>query len=147
MKDKNGMEIKTGMVVRVTGGYYKCDNGLYLVEYSAGDAGWSGDCHSLSKVTKADKISTGARGTRSWPQSPSVINRAERHDINAYNAEHAEIEIASIADMTDIREHFRRRAEEQAEMADWYEKEGGTPEEVEEYMVVSRFYGGIAEAI
>ena len=41
MLDKNGIEIKTGDVVEITGAYFKNDNGLYFVERSAGDPGLS----------------------------------------------------------------------------------------------------------
>lgn len=32
MFDKNGVEIRTGQVVKVTGAFFKNDNGLYFVE-------------------------------------------------------------------------------------------------------------------
>ena len=35
MLDKNGMEIKTGMVVEIKDAFFKNDNGLYFVEHSA----------------------------------------------------------------------------------------------------------------
>lgn len=40
MFDKNGKEIKTGMAVRVSGAYFKKDNGLYFVDRSLGEASW-----------------------------------------------------------------------------------------------------------
>ena len=55
MLDKNGIEIKTGDVVEITGAYFKNDNGFYYVEHSAGDPGWSGRDHSLRKISKRGK--------------------------------------------------------------------------------------------
>lgn len=37
MLDKNGVEICTGQVVKVTGAFFKNDNGLYFVDNSPGD--------------------------------------------------------------------------------------------------------------
>ena len=36
MLDKNGMEIKTGMVVEIKDAFFKNDNGLYFVETPKG---------------------------------------------------------------------------------------------------------------
>ena len=55
MLDKNGIEIKTGDIVEITGAYFKNDNGLYYVEHSAGDPDWSGSDHSLRKISKRGK--------------------------------------------------------------------------------------------
>lgn len=57
MLDKNGMEIKTGMVVEIKDAFFKNDNGLYFVEHSAGDPDWCGSDHSLRKISKRGKIS------------------------------------------------------------------------------------------
>ena len=61
MKDKNGIEIKTGMIVKISGAYFKNDNGLYYVDNSPGDPSWSGRDYSLHKISKAGKISTAKR--------------------------------------------------------------------------------------
>ena len=37
MVDKNGVEMKTGDIVRVSGAYFKNDNGLWFIERSPGD--------------------------------------------------------------------------------------------------------------
>lgn len=42
MLDKNGVEIKTGDIVEISGAYFKNDNGLYFVTHSPGDPTWSG---------------------------------------------------------------------------------------------------------
>lgn len=40
--DKNGKEIKTGDIVKIEGGYFKADNGLFRVEHAPGDPNWLG---------------------------------------------------------------------------------------------------------
>ena len=57
MLDKNGKEIKTGDVVRISGAYFKNDNAIFFVTHSPGDITWSGKYHSLHKISKAGKIS------------------------------------------------------------------------------------------
>lgn len=42
MVDKNGVEMKTGDIVRVSGAYFKNDNGLWFIERSPGDPSWCG---------------------------------------------------------------------------------------------------------
>ena len=56
MLDMNNVEIKTGDVVEISGAYFKNHNGLYFVEHSAGDPGWSGSDHSLRKISKTGKL-------------------------------------------------------------------------------------------
>ena len=58
MTDKNGKEIVTGDIVRITGAYFKTDNSLYFVERSPGDLNWNGDIYSLRKIGKKGKVRT-----------------------------------------------------------------------------------------
>ena len=67
MLDKNGMEIKTGMVVEIKDAFFKNDNGLYFVEHSAGDPDWCGSDHSLRKISKRGKISQAKHNLCFWP--------------------------------------------------------------------------------
>ena len=46
MLDKNGVEIRTGCIVEITGAYFKNDNGLWFVEHSPGDPSWCGSDRS-----------------------------------------------------------------------------------------------------
>ena len=39
MLDKNGVELQAGMVVEITGAYFKNDNGFWFVENAPGDPG------------------------------------------------------------------------------------------------------------
>ena len=50
MKDKNSKEIKTGMIVKISGAYFENDNGLYFVENSPGDPSWCGSDHCLKRI-------------------------------------------------------------------------------------------------
>lgn len=111
MLDKNGIEIKTGDVAEITGAYFKGDNGLYYVDRSAGDAGWSGSYHSLHKITKAGKISAASGASRSWPLSIYTSDYAKRIEGKAWNKEHATIEVKAGINQKYIAEYFKQAAE------------------------------------
>ena len=110
MLDKNGIEIKTGDVVEITGAYFKNDNGLYFVEHSAGDPGWCGKDHCLRKISKTGKISTAKYNLCFWPISIATNSWMKRAEAKQWNAEHAEITIRTDIDRTRIAEHFREEA-------------------------------------
>ena len=110
MKDRNGIEIRTGDVVRVSRAYFKCDNGLWFVECSPGDISWCGSYHSLHKISKSGKISTANRSVSSWPLMSYVSDRMKSALANEWNKANAEIEIVHGIDRTEITAHFRELA-------------------------------------
>ena len=67
MLDKNGIEIKTGDVVRITGAYFKTDNALYFVEHSDGDLDWCGKDHCLLKIKRNGELSKAKNAVCFWP--------------------------------------------------------------------------------
>ena len=126
MKDKNGVEIKTGMIVKISGAYFKSDNGLYFVEYSPNDPSWCGKDHSLHKISKSGKISKAKNHICFWPISVFVSDRAKYAAAKAWNAEHAEIEVVKIGNMEEVKAHFSENAESlkkaiEREVWDWGE--------------------------
>ena len=111
MTDKNGIEIKTGMIVEISGAYFKNDNGLYYVEHSPGDPGWCGKDHCLKKISKAGKISKAKYSLCFWPIMVTV-NGPKYYDAKAWNAEHATIEVKpALANMAEVAGYFREKAE------------------------------------
>lgn len=42
MFDNNGVELRAGCVVEITGAYFKNDNGFWFVEKAPGDPSWIG---------------------------------------------------------------------------------------------------------
>ena len=63
MVDKNGVEMKTGDVVLISGAFFKNDNGLWFIERSPGDPSWCGSSYSLTKLKRNGQPST-ASGMR-----------------------------------------------------------------------------------
>ncbi len=112
MLDKNGVEIKTGQIVEITGAYFKNDNGLYFVTRSPGDPGWCGSDHSLTKISKAGKISKAKYNLCFWPIVSVVSDRWKTAEANAWNKEHAQIEVKTIKNMAEVAAYFQAKADE-----------------------------------
>ena len=102
MTDKNGKEIKTGDIVKIEGGYFKADNGTFLVKYSPGDPSWLGNDYSLKKCNKKGKESTAKYATAFWPLMITVNNYETRIKARQHNAEHATIEIIGSVKVYDL---------------------------------------------
>ena len=126
MKDKNGIEIKTGHVVKVTGAYFKNDNGLYYVTHSAGDPSWYGNDYSLKKICRNGKISAAKYSLAFWPLKAFTNDRWKRAAADKWNKEQAEIEVVKIKNMSEIVTAFRKEAEDASEAAKYYGYHWGT---------------------
>ena len=77
MLDKNGVELQAGMVVEITGAYFKNDNGFWFVENAPGDPSWCGSDCCLKKISKAGKISVAKRNICFWPIGVFVSDRCK----------------------------------------------------------------------
>ena len=93
MTDKNGKEIKHGNIVKIEGGYFKADNGLFVVEHAPGDENWLGNDYCLKCIKKDGTKSTGKYTISFWPLIVTVNNRQKRMEAKAHNAKFATIEI------------------------------------------------------
>lgn len=112
MLDKNGIEIKTGDVVRITGAYFKTDNALYFVEHSDGDPDRCGKDHCLLKIKRNGELSKAKNAVCFW-QIMVTVNGYEKYTTaKLWNKEHAQIEIVEGIDKTHIAEYFRDRAQQ-----------------------------------
>lgn len=110
MLDKNGVKIRTGRIVSISGAYFKNDNGLYYVENSPGDPSWCGSDHSLKKISKAGKISTAKHNICFWPIGIFINDRSKAAEARAWNKAHAEIEVVTIPNMAEVAAHFEALA-------------------------------------
>ena len=91
--DKNGKEIKTGHIVKIEGGFFKADNGTFLVKHAPGDPSWSGSDYSLHKCSKKGVESEAKYSTAFWPLMVTVNSREKYYAAKQHNKEHATIEI------------------------------------------------------
>lgn len=112
MLDKNGMEIKTGMVVEIKDAFFKNDNGFYFVEHSAGDPDWCGSDHSLRKISKRGKISQAKHNLCFWPIGIFISDRFKAAEARTWNKEHVTIEIRTEIDRSEVAAYFNQMAED-----------------------------------
>ena len=111
MQDKNGIEIQTGMIVEITGAFFKNDNGLYFVQASPGDPSWCGSDHCLKRISKAGKISKAKYSTCFWPIGIFVSDRVKAAEAHQWNKDHAEIEVKSVKDLSEVIAYFQEKAD------------------------------------
>lgn len=111
MLDKNGIEIKTGDIVKIEGAFFKNDNGIYFVDRSPKDPSWSGNAYSLKKISKTGRISKSKYSICFWPISVFVNDRFKRKEALEYNSQNATIEIIHIKNMDEVKNHFQELIE------------------------------------
>ncbi len=113
MKDKNGIEMRTGHIVEITGGFFKVDNGRFVVVHSPGDADWLGSDYSLRKVSKKDEISLAKYSIAFWPLSACTSDHFKNIEADAHNEKNAQIEVvgemANVAIMDKIADCERQK--------------------------------------
>ena len=100
--DKNGRQIKTGDIVRIEGGYFKSDNGLFVVKNSPGDPSWGGSDYSLIKCNKKGEESEAKYAVSFWPLMVTTNIYEKRIAARAHNKEHATIEVVGSVKVYDV---------------------------------------------
>ena len=93
MLDKNGIELKTGQIVKVEGGYFKNNNGTFVIRYSPLDPSWNGNYYSLKKCNKEGKESEAKYNLSSWPLASYVNSRDKAIAAKEHNKVNATIEV------------------------------------------------------
>lgn len=111
MLDKNGIEIRTGDIVEITGAYFERDNGYYFVACAPGDAFWQGSDYSLTRISKRGKISKAKYNLIFWPIVTFVNDRVKRAEARQWNEQHAQIEVKTGVDLSEVIVYFQKRAE------------------------------------
>lgn len=112
MKDKNGIELRTGQIVEITGGFFKADNGRFVIVSAPGDQRGaikngvtlevSEYFYSLRRVSQKNEFSLAKHYTYgSWPLVCVVSGYAKQKEVDAYNDTHAQIEV--VGEMADVK--------------------------------------------
>ena len=127
MTDKNGIEIITGMTVRIENAYCKSDNGLYFVHRSPGDPTWCGHDYSLIKICKNGKPSKGKYNIAFWPLTHFMSDRRKAAEAKAWDKENATIDVVTGIDMQYIiealqEEHDTLAKQTERQAWDWGEE-------------------------
>lgn len=147
MFDKNGVDIKVGDVVRITGGYFKSDNGYWFVSHAPGDPSWLGSDISLHKISASGKISKAKYSTAFWPLSVTTNSWEKRAAAKAWNAEHAEIEVVNSVDRKEVADHFAAKARNERGVAEEFRRRGRCQSEIDHAMNRADFAAAVADRI
>lgn len=113
MTDRNGKQLMTGMTVKITGAYFKKDNGTYFITDAAGDVTWEGRELALMKVSKAGKISRTRYNLGFWPLCSFINDRIKAKEARAHNEEFAAIEAVEVKSNAEIVAYFKDLAEKE----------------------------------
>lgn len=95
LKDISGIEIKTGQIVEIKGGFFKSDNGLFKVITSPGDKGWSGSDYWVRRVNKSGTFSKDKGSGQFWPLMITVSSREKSLEAREHNKKNATITVLS----------------------------------------------------
>ena len=148
MLDMNGIEIRTGQIVEISGAFFQNDNGYYFVECAPGDPDWCGKYYSLKKVTKKGKISTAKRNLCSWPIGIYVSDPWKRMSAKEWNEKNAKIEVKNGISRSEVKAHFAEEAEaleEQIRRMSW--TWGSEHPEVMRIKEIQKHYKTVADSI
>lgn len=148
MLDKNGVEIRTGCIVEITGAYFKNDNGLYFVQRSPGDPSWCGQDYSLKKISKAGKISKAKYSLCFWPIAVFVSDRCKAAEADHWNKANAKIEVKEIKNMGEVAAHFQAEADGLNDNIRWTVYNFGEDhQEVAQLKALQAHYEAVAKSV
>ena len=89
--------MKKGDIVKIEGGYFKADNGLFRIVHAPGDPDWCGHDWCLHRINKNGTASASKHKTAFWPLMVTVSSYEKRIQAKAHNAKHAKIEVIKSA--------------------------------------------------
>lgn len=149
MLDKNGVEIKTGMVVKIDGAYFKNDNGVYLVTNSPKDPQWVGHYYSLRRINKrTGALSVAKNNIGSWPIGCFSNSYDTRQKCNAWNSENATIEVIGGIPLREAVDYFEVAASRCASnAADIVGKYGCMTPEASDFDRMCVFFTGVSNSL
>lgn len=94
MMDKNGIELKVGQIVKIEGGFFKADNGLFRIANAPENENWGGLDYCLKKVNAKDySDSTSKYSTAFFPLMVTVNSREKRIEAREHNKANVTIEV------------------------------------------------------
>lgn len=90
--------MKTGDIVEVQGGYFKSDNGLFIIVHSPGDINWYGNDWCLKRLNKNLTPSKSKYKMAFFPLSVTISDRVKAEQAKEHNAKYATIRVIKQGD-------------------------------------------------
>ena len=141
MKDKNGIELKAGDIVKIEGGFFKSDNGLWVVTQDGTNPGYArkDDEVTLHKISKSGKLKA-SKGTGFYPIMVTTNSWIKRKEAKAWNAAHATIEKVEGINNQEVVALFEKALKDNRESLSYYEKCGYCEKFLEPYRGQANYY-------
>lgn len=147
MLDKNGIEMKTGDAVKVSGAYFKIDNGLYFIDHTPGDPSWCGRSYGMKGINKNGTMSK-TRSCAFWPLESFLSDRHKSAYADKYNKENAKIEIVHNIPVESMIKHFAEEKESAEDRRDFAAYNWGEDhDEVKKFQEIADHYQTIIERL
>lgn len=147
-KDKNGKEMRTGDIVKISGAYTKRHNGYFVIEHTPGDVSWLGEDYSLQRLKKNGEYSSGSYTTQFWPLSYFSNNRTHNTLAREHDSKNATIEIVENINTEFIIAHFEKESENGFESAKtWAWRFGEDSEVTKKEIARAEHYKKVVEYI
>lgn len=139
---------KTGDIVEISGAFFKCDNGLFLVNKSYENPHYNCEKgeYAFLKISKNGKINK--KSCTLFPLRAFVNDAKKRVEANAWNKENVKIKLASVSDMSEVIAYFQEEADNAAARAkniawDW----GEDSSVVKMEKSAAEFYQGVVDRL
>lgn len=123
LKDVNGVEMRTGDIVEITGGYYKSDNGMFLITVSPKDTGWNGSYYGMERINKNGSISKAKYNNGSWPIQIYTNSRFKYFEAKNHNEQHAKIKVIKGIKKDGAIKRFNESLDELQGLHDYYKEQ------------------------
>lgn len=141
-------EFKTGDIVEISGAFFKCDNGLFLVNKSYENPHYNCEKgeYAFLKISKNGKINK--KSCTLFPLRAFVNDAKKRVAANAWNKENVKIKLASVSDKSEVIAHFQEEADNAAASAKNYAWDWGEDSAVVKMeKAAAEFYQGVVDRL
>ena len=102
MKDVNGIELKVGDIVKISNGFFKCDNGLYFIENENEGVLW------LHEINETGKVCITPYSQKTYPLESHVMNYEKRKLSYEWNIRKAVIRKVTDIETKYVVDYFRK---------------------------------------
>jgi hypothetical protein len=101
-QDKNGIDLRTGQIVKIEGGFFKRDNGLFVIKHSPNDPQWGGNDYCIYKCNKKGIESKSKYATAFYPLMVTVNSREQYLLAKEHNKINVTIEVVGEVNVREV---------------------------------------------
>ena len=107
--DKNGIELRVGHVVRIEGGFFKNNNGIFRISHAPFNPDWNGTDYCMKKINKRDYSDSKSKySINFYPLSTMVNDREKNRIAREHNKKNVTIEVIGQVKMFKVKQTHDR---------------------------------------